>query len=336
MISTVDDYFHELTDDPRWSESAWFGFTIPERTITGFVYMYHRRNQKHTMAGVGLFDLSGENMWDCLFHDWFDTMPLAPDANMFDFQADNGLTVRCVAPLKTFELSYNGEGLELDLTFNAVMEPFDSGLPGKMQDWAIGGAETGHYEQGGRITGTIKVETLPGETLTVDSWSVRDHSWGPRHITAKTPRGVNPWAASENCSFFLSAVGRLPSEDDPVDDTTEEIVEGYHHADGKSGGLFEGTYTCVERGEDGRPLTVVMEAKDTLGRDFRAEGRCVSWLIWPGYPHYFQWWSLAEFDVNGEKAWGNVMEWLPSDLARRWLRTKKGAAPALPAVERSG
>ena len=327
MISPLDDYFHPRSDDPHWNESAWFGFHVPERNLTGWLYIYHRRNMNYTQAGVGLFDPSGEFTWDSLFHDWHHTMELPPDAEMFDFAAENSLVVRCVEPWKTFTFAYDAEGLVLDLTWTATMEPHDSGLPGGMADWALENASpTGHYEQSGRMTGTVRLEALGDEVVEINCWSVRDHSWGPRKITHHTPRGVNPWAANENMAFFLSAVGDRPSVTDPVDGTTEVIKSGFYRLGGDTAGLFDGTYRCTERGSDGRPLTVVCEATDTLGRSFTAVGRCTNWLIWPGYPHYFQWWSLAEFDVNGEKAWGNVMEWLPADLARRWLRTKSGLA----------
>lgn len=42
MLRPEDDSFHRGSDDPWWNESAWFGFMVPERELSGYVYMYHR------------------------------------------------------------------------------------------------------------------------------------------------------------------------------------------------------------------------------------------------------------------------------------------------------
>ena len=99
-------------------------------------------------------------------------MPLAPDANMFDFQAVNSFSAKCVEPLKKLEFEYGSEGCELDLTWTAVREPQFSGSRPR-------GRRVGpdHFEQIGRMTGTVKLESLGGEELEIDSFSMRDHTW---------------------------------------------------------------------------------------------------------------------------------------------------------------
>ncbi len=36
-LGAADEVFHPAGDDPNWNESGWFGFSIPERDINGFV-----------------------------------------------------------------------------------------------------------------------------------------------------------------------------------------------------------------------------------------------------------------------------------------------------------
>ena len=44
-----DDEFHPPTsDDPYWTETCWFTFTVPERTLSGQLYPFFRPNQKVT------------------------------------------------------------------------------------------------------------------------------------------------------------------------------------------------------------------------------------------------------------------------------------------------
>jgi hypothetical protein len=329
MITTADDFFHEKSDDPRWTETGWFGFYVPEREISGWLYMLHRRNMHHTLAGVCVVDPSGELPWDCLFHDWHDTLPLAPDADMFNYTADSSLTVSIEEPLGRYRFAYDASGLQLDLIWTAQGQPVETGLPGGMQDWAKGEAETGHFEQRGQMTGRITLDSLGGETLAIDCWSIRDRSWGVRHITPSTPRGTNPFAAGQDVSFFVAGTSPLALADDPLEDTVEQVNSGHFDIDGEGAPLVEGTYRCVERGDDGRPLRCVVEAKDALGRDLRAEACAFNFLAWNGYPHSFVWWSGARWQVNGRAALGDMIEWYPAQLARRWIRDKRGLQSAL-------
>jgi len=322
MITAADEYFHERSADPHWNESGWFAFNVADREISGWVYAYHRPNMGYTVGGVAIWDPTGEYTWDCLFHDWHDTMALDASHNMFDFQAENSLSMRCIEPLKRHRLGYDAEGCTLDLEWTAIWEPHDSGLASISKDWG-----SGHFEQGGRIGGTITLESLGGETLEIDCYSNRDHSWGPRKVTPAVPRGDFPWAiATDDHGFHCTVRGDLPADQDPIDGTTERIISGWYVRDGVVGELTSGTRRCVERGADGRPLTVVLEATDSLGRQFGAEGRCVNWLNWPGYPHYYQWWSMAEWAFDGVRAFGEVSDWFPSHLSRRWMRTRRNLA----------
>jgi hypothetical protein len=324
MITTADEYFHERSADPHWNESGWFAFNVADRAISGWVYAYHRPNMGYTVGGVAIWDPTGEYTWDCLFHDWHDTMALDASHNMFDFKAENSLSMRCIEPLKRHRLGYDAEGCTLDLEWTAIWEPHDSGLSSISKDWG-----SGHFEQGGRIKGTITLESLGGETLEIDCYSNRDHSWGPRKVTPAVPRGDFPWAiASGDHAFHCTVRGDLPADQDPIDGTTERIISGWYVRDGLVGELTSGTRRCVERGADGRPLTVVLEATDSLGRAFGAEGHCVNWLNWPGYPHYYQWWSMAEWAFDGVRAFGEVSDWYPSHLSRRWMRTRRNLTTA--------
>lgn len=328
MITTSDDSFHAMNDNPRWTETGWFGFYMPERELSGWIYILHKPNLRHTLGGVAVVDPSGELPWDCLFHDWHDTLPLAPDADMFNFRGDSSLTVSSGAPLQRYEFGYDASGLVLDLTWEAQAPPVETGLPDGMQDWAKGGGETGHFEQRGRMTGTITLASLDGETLAIDCWSIRDHSWGPRHITPQTPRGTNPYACGEGFSFFVAGTSPLAPEDDPLDGTVNQVINsGHFDADGQGAHLVQGTYRCVERGQNERPLRCVVEAIDALGRELYAEGKAFNFLAWPGYPHSFVWWSGANWEVNGHPALGDMIEWYPASMARRFFRGKWGRRP---------
>lgn len=314
MIVPADDYFHERTDDPHWNESGWFGFNVPGRSLSGFVYVNHRPNMHLSLAGFALWDPSGRHPHDCLWHDW--EMHHLPDgAEMFDFSLDTGLGVECVEPQRTYRLTYKNGPCEAELTWHRFMEPHDSGVP---DGWA-GWGQTGHYEQGGRMTGTARIE---GETIEINCLSMRDHSWGPRRPVS-TARGDFPWAiASENSGFLIHALSDLPRDRDPVHGTTESIQAGWYLRDGILSPLASGEHRIVERGDDGRPLTVEIEAEDELGRSLQAEGRCANGLLF-SFPYNYWWWALTEWRFDGGQGWGELQDAFNTPQLRRFMRSLK-------------
>lgn len=312
MIKPTDEFFQPKTDDPYWNESGWFSLMVPERKICGWVYMHHRANMNYTVGGIALWDPSAENTYDCLFYNHGDTFPLLPEFNMFDFHLPNGLTVKCIEPLKKFQFHSDAEECKADLTWTAFMDPVEPGFP---EEWG-----KHHYEQGGRMTGTMVVG---GETLEVDCWSCRDRSWGPRTVSVSGhPRSGFPWAiAQEGHGFIAFPTGDKPANVDPAYDEKDTLIAGWYIKDGVTGRLVEGYRNLTGRGDDGRPLHSVLWAKDEHGRVLEAEGRWVNWLKMTTLPFLFQWWSLVEWKFDGETAWGEDEEFWPLQPARRFMRS---------------
>ncbi|MCV7412452.1 DUF7065 domain-containing protein [Mycobacterium florentinum] len=322
MISPADDVFHQRTDDPFWNESAWFGFSIPERTLNGFVYFYHRPNMKYSSGGIAIWDPTGEEMYNCRYYDMGSIFPLDPTWEMYDFGFPNGLHVHCVEPWKTYRLSYGGNssfyagaGCELELTWESFLPPHQTGQPEGQQEWA---PARQHYEQPGRMKGTVKVD---GETFHVDCWSMRDHSWGVRKLVNNT-RGYFPWGiASEKSGFQVYAMSDLPPERDPVTDTKLRIAAGWYLKGGRYGSLSNGTCTTTMRRDDGAPMRMEMCGIDSLGREFKAVGNAKAILSTVLYPWMFQWWAQFEWEFDGQICYGEEMDFFPLQHARKFIRS---------------
>lgn len=318
-VQPADDYFHKdsMTDSPFWNESAWFPFYVAERDLSGFVYMNHRPNMNFSMTGVALWDPTGENMWDCVYHDWHEFSPLdirGTDTEMFDYSTPNGLTVRCLEPQKAFTLQYDRDGVRFDLRFDATMEVANAGFPDGSEEWG-----PHHYEQGGRITGNVYVD---GEQIAVDCGSNRDHSWGPR-LYKNNPRGDFPWFNDgKGFAVQMYNAGNLPQDTDPIVGTTEPAITGWIQRDDKVGNLVTGSRTVLERRKDGVPWRLAIECTDDLGRTVRAEGRCKNVLKWIPWARYLQYWSLTEWTLDdGSTQYGEAIEWFPGIQARKFLRS---------------
>jgi hypothetical protein len=320
MLKPEDDSFHRGSTDPWWNESAWFSFMAPERELSGFAYMYHRPNMSYSIGAIGIWDPTGDQDHDCLFYDWSEPSPLSADADMYRFALHNGLSVECIEPLRSFQITYRGgeqfyggAGCDLQLRYDGILPPHDSGTPDGQTEWSVG-----HYEQPGRMRGEI---TLHGERIEIDCYSLRDHSWGPRKLVNNT-RGHFPWAiASETSGFAMWARSDLDPADDPVHGTTETVVGGWYLRDGVYGNVSEGIVQVDERGPDGRPLSVVTEATDHLGRRLTAHGRTRNNLHWRGYPWLSMWWGQTLWTFDGQQAFGEQQDFVPVQLRRKVARS---------------
>ena len=328
-----DDRFHRRNDDPYWNESSWISFMVPQHNINGMVYFYHRPNMSHSAGGPVLWDGNGEEIYDCLYWDWDTVQPLPPGCDMNDFTLENGLTVELVEPLKELKLrykrqvGYKPEECELDLTWRAIMEPqemkrtekgeINPGILDWLVDEGVGELSVAHWEQPGRITGTVRVND---QTYEVDCFSIRDHTWGPRPLH-DMPRGGYLWGIeSDRDHFLVCAISDLPHEKDPIEGTTEPVVAGWYMKDGVKGNLVSGTRRCVERGPDGRPLREVVDAVDDLGRELHVEGGNRTWMKWTGYSHLYIWWGLAEWNYNGRTALGEGIDYWTFAQNREFMR----------------
>lgn len=320
-IEVQDDYFHERPDSPYWNEAGWFSFMNVERSLSGFIYLYHRPNIGYTIGGIAAWDPTGSENYDCLAYDWGEPFPMPEGSNMFQTQLDNGLSVELIEPLKSYRFKYGGEqafvgGCELDLTFTAALPPHDAGMPDGLDEWG-----KGHYDQSGRMQGTLKIGD---ETIPIDCIAQRDHSWGVRFIK-KNPRGQMLWAIGEKSSFHALAVSFLPKDQDPVVGTDEDVIIGYYLKDGVYGDMKKGAGTVtVERDETGRPVSYHFKATDSLGRVIDARGKVKNMLNWQGYSWLMVFWSLVEWEFDGQVAYGEGQDYWPLQDSRDFLRKQRG------------
>ena len=318
ILRPDDDRFHKRTDDPHWNESGWFSVLHPEQDLSGWVYMYHRPNMYLSAGGVALWDPTGEHGYDCVFHRYDEHEALPEGADMYDFSLANGLSVATKELQRSYDLSYKSEGCELQLNWTAFMDPVLVGAQKEdvLEDW---GAY--NYTQGGRMTGTIHTD---GGTYEIDSVSMRDHSWGPRRTKPYYPRGAAPWAIGPETSFLLWTINILPPDQDPYFGTTETNLPnyGWYRRGGEAHTIVEAA-SRVDRGKDGRPLGLILDAVDEAGNELHAEGRVHNMIRWYGHVtgDLYMNWCLAGWDFDGQQAWGEIQDYSMLQTQRRILRS---------------
>jgi len=313
LSESLDYFFMDFPgDEPYWTESSWFSWAIPEKSIGGFFYNHFRPNMNCLLGGPAMWDASGQHVWEFPFFDW-QTMRALPggafgvDYNKYDFETPWSMSIRMVEPLQRYQLGYDRENFKLDLLFTAIAPPhiMNAKTPEQLK-----GAFKTHFEQPGRIQGTIE---LDGDRYDVDCFSVRDGGHGPRFLE-KSPPGGYAWSTADpRTGWHVLAPNSAAGHTTP-------IFGGYILRDGEMSAIVEGTRRVVER--DGpRPVTTEVRARDALGRELHAIGRAQAAAEFMLFPDRGQWWTLYSWDYDGfTGAVGEDQEYYGIQEFRRWHR----------------
>lgn len=288
----VPDNYSEI--DPHTIHTYYFGFSVPEAEIGGFIYIRLQPAFKMCQGGVVVFrGLDNIELLDVEHLNWQNSMRW-PHVNGNTITTPHGLTVEFVELGRTVRLRYEGVGASFDLTQRAV-SPLAARahvMPGE-EDNAEPQSLPGGLEQFMHCTGTL---ALHDEEYAIDCYAPRDRSWNQvrteRHDAVQMPPiAWTPMCFGEDLGFnqvgwehpdtnppFLAAY--------PVPASKPSHVYGWVHADEKTSLLASVRRTTHER----HPVThlstrMTIEATDELGRDFTFEGRAVALAALPAWPN---------------------------------------------------
>jgi hypothetical protein len=305
--TAADDEFHPPTsDDPFWSETCWFSFSVPERKLSGQLYPFFRPNQGVMAAAAYFWDERGNQIWNARYVKNFWHLPI-PDQPLSDIQVPNGIRYKVLEPLTRYAIGFDdpdADDLHVDLTFTAVAKP--NMLAGS------------HLDQPGRYQGTIVLE---GEAIEVDSYGFRDRSWGPRPQFGDSMHG----AANGGYSYATA------SERDGFHAITMNYgeqcigIHGYVVRDGEWSKLQSAVREVLERDADtGFPRRVQLDIVDEAGRETHVEGRALNQLAFPINPNMFTINCLTEWTFDGITAYGEDHDNWSAASIRRFMRRFQG------------
>jgi hypothetical protein len=132
---------------------------------------------------------------------------------------------------------------------------------------------------------------------------MRDRSWGIRR-DGRQPRVGYAYATASDKSAFLSISIMNKAGDDLIN-------TGFLMRDGVWSRLASGTRE-VDRDHIGRPAQVRISGTDELGRTVTSTGTVASRQVFKCYPSMFCWNSLVEWDLDGQRCWGEDQDiWHP-------------------------
>src|SRR5690625_811005 len=156
-LTAKDDLLHEpVTDDPWWTETAWFGFAVPESDLCGSIYQIHRTNQGVLATAVYIWDRGGEALHEMPYYRTWWHVPMEPDQQILDVDLISGLSVRTIDAMSSYSIRYQDDDeVMLDLRWDALHPAVPLGVSGGM----------GHLDQLGRVRGRL---VLHGEQHDID------------------------------------------------------------------------------------------------------------------------------------------------------------------------
>lgn len=303
-LSERDDRFHDVpVDDPLWTETTWWGFSVPERGIGGMVYTLFRPNLGVAALVTNVWDADHVEPWLSPYSRslWHLRMP---ESDLDDVQL-GFLHLRRLEPLHKYQLTYeDGDSLSFDLHYEADMAPHVVAAE----------LELGHFDQLCHVTGELEVG---GERIAVDGHSVRDRSWYVRD-DFRSMRSAYTYGAVDAGDQFL--LYTRPAEED-----VGAVFGGYLVRDGEKADLKDGLRRVVSR-RRGHPDEIEIVANDALGRRLEASGRVIASFASQSTPGMFAWMSTVAWTVGDRRGHGEDHDvWSPDTLAKRHRQHREAA-----------
>lgn len=290
-FAASDDELHPPgdPDDPDWTETCWFTFTVPERRLSGQLYPFLKPTLGVAAAAVYFWDDTGDQVWSCRYARSFWHLPL-PERPLSDLALGNGARYRVLEPGRRYAVAYDdpdGHDVHVDLTFTGITEPH------RLAD--------SHVDQPGRVTGRV---VLDGEVIDVDAYGFRDRSWGHRtqhgagiHGT-ESRRGGYSYATADDAEGFHAITMDFG-------DGTAVVIHGHLRSGGVWAPLVTGHREVVARDEaTGAPTHVRLSATDDRGRKLRAEGRTLNRFGVLLNPNLWTWNCLTEWTWGSRTGFG--------------------------------
>jgi hypothetical protein len=289
-----DDRFHPPeSDDPWWTETVWFSWSVPERNLLGYFYPAFRANLGIQFGGLLVVDDTAVVPWELPVYRWSWHEPLAAPPDLLDaHDLPEGMFLQCLEFGRVFRFGCDNDDMKLDVTFESLCPPL---LTREEPPFNFGA----HVDQPGRVTGSFE---LHGEAMDVDCIAMRDRSWGIRRPHRQPKIGYDHATASADDGFLSISVDRKGDD---------RVLRGYLLRDGDWAPLVDGTRAVV-RDAEGRPAHITVDATDERGRALHAEGEPASRCVFNSYPHMFNWTSFTRWEFDGIEAWGEDQDvWHP-------------------------
>lgn len=280
IVTPADDLFHPPTSDaPSWIETMWFPFWVPEQQLSMAVRLWFSPNSGKQGGAISGWQGASQGVFG---ERWVEDYTQPPPLN--NLRLANGLHIECLQALQRYRIQHRSERLELDIVFDAIMPP------NPVAPEESPGMFSGHLEQPGHVTGNVSYRK---QTQTIDCYTIRDRSWGPREMPEQLRLG-NAYGSADGFAFFTYI--------HPAADGSEPISGGYLLQDGLAAKIVSGQRTTSWA--DDLPVAVCINARDAAGRQVNVRGECVNVMASNGGNGVYAVMNLVRWQHDEVVAWG--------------------------------
>jgi hypothetical protein len=224
-ITAVDDLRHRAAPGIKTRDSMFWNVVLPEDQVAVQIYIWVDGDGVAGRQVAVYFPDPADNVILNAYN-----VDLGQDCDFDDWHCE-GLLLRQPDPLRVAELTFAGEGVELEYRFTGRSRPFSyRENPAGCPPWMA----LNRFEQSGRAAGVLRVKDR--QIWFDDVWTHRDHSWGRRnwgsvHHWKWIVAGAYDGSVELNAMFHVSRGepginGHIFRGDEPV-----PIVDGHCHAE---------------------------------------------------------------------------------------------------------
>jgi len=317
--TTADEYLHGTGPAGDSLTETWYwGFNVPEAAINCYVYCWVHPNLGVVSAGLFIYrGIKRQHLAAELFD-----LPAFLSADVVgdgsDIQLPNRLRMRVIKPLEHLHMTFDDPAreTEVDVHMKAVAPPVVRGN-GK------------HFEQVMRTSGRL---VLRGERYEVDSYHVRDRSWGELRPEGHNPVPPYTWVTGVLDDGTLAF--NVGAHDDPERDphwadhfdvaAERAFKDGWVWRDGRPIHLARASMQTERDPLSLRAIRHVLDIEDAEGEELRITGEVVAGLPWGGWHNIISHLGLVRWDVDGRTAWGDSMDVHWNDYVWRYGQTHGG------------
>ena len=266
MLTAADDGFHPVADpDPLWTETTWWGFMVPERSLGGMLYTLFRPNLGVASVVVQVWDADAVEPWRAPYARQLWHLP-HPTGDLTDLR---GRRAAAGVPRAVDGLPPAGS-----TTTTSSRSTWSSVPCPRRTRFRLGGG-SGHFDQAGRVHGRARRRGR----------GRRRRRAGPARPVVVRPPG--PPQPPRRVHLRRRRRGRAPGGPQlgasraPTGDETL-VLGGYLVRDGSKADLVSGTRR-VERRRRGHP-DVVGHRGDRRRRPAASSPRGPRSRRWPASP----------------------------------------------------
>jgi hypothetical protein len=285
----------------EWTETSMFGFNIPEHGIDCIIYYWHHPALKVTFGGLTIWRGRNGNQVSADYSDYRSVMPLPEDIT--DCTYANGVTVRMIEPLKSFQINFADPEYDvvLDLRLDAIMPPACR-------------YNGGHITQAMRTRGTLR---LQGNDYAIDGFHTRDRSWNEQRTEKLRSAPPLNWTvgvfdedfAFHHCSFDSPRYHSGYAKHFPDVTNENNALWGYVWDKGDLLGVSHVDQLTHHHGGDGiAPTHIVTKLTASNGRVYEIIGRAVSTTPVQAWPNMAANFVLFEWTCEGRVGYGDVQQ----------------------------